>query len=352
MVFSPATASQLFALTPVDKIDMAHLSETEHTRLGTMQLGFERGSRRVRGYRAQNVARWGAIRGFLTKPARPFVISVFVTKGGVLKTSLTLNLARMAALHGIRTCVIGLDMQCDVTAALTENSESQTTDFETQISEQEGTAGLFEAFRGKKTPFELIVPTSLPTLSMIPETPELVVLEKMLFQKARRESWLLDTIVRPLKSHFDLIVLDSSPNWNLLTTNALVACDVLLSPLECKVNNYRNFKMFENFMEEFRQELGLSFRHIFVPTKLNSQRRLSREIFAWYLENVKNIVPIPLRESALGEEAIASNLSTPEYAPGSAAALEMNQILSTFWQMTLKEAEEKNPGNNLAELGL
>jgi chromosome partitioning protein len=142
-------------------------------------------------------------------------------------------------------------------------------------------------------------------------------------------------VLKPLKEQFDLIVLDCSPNWNLLTTNALVACDLLLSPLECKINNYRNFKMFDAFVSQFREEMQLSFTQVFVPTRLNAQRKLSREILAWYLENVAGVVPLALRECTAGEEAIASNLSTPEYAPGSPAAIEINQILAHVWARAL-----------------
>jgi chromosome partitioning protein len=195
--------------------------------------------------------------------------------------------------------------------------------------------GLYDAFQGRTAVMDLLQTTDLPTLSLIPETPELVVLEKALFQKSYREFWLDEAVLTPLRERFDVIVLDCSPNWNLLTTNALVGCDLLLSPLECKINNYRNFKMFETFVAQFRQEMRLDFIQAFVPTRLNAQRKLSREILAWYLENVQGIVPLALRESTAGEEAIASNLSTPEYAAGSAAALEINQILAHVWRRAL-----------------
>lgn len=49
--------------------------------------------------------------GSLKNPTRPLVMSVFVTKGGVLKTTMSLNIARLLALHGVKTLVIGLDLQ-------------------------------------------------------------------------------------------------------------------------------------------------------------------------------------------------------------------------------------------------
>ena len=56
--------------------------------------------------------------GYLKKPDKSVVCSVFATKGGILKSTISLNLARTAALHGIKTLIIGLDMQCDISHAL------------------------------------------------------------------------------------------------------------------------------------------------------------------------------------------------------------------------------------------
>jgi chromosome partitioning protein len=74
--------------------------------------------RQGRGFKVEELIEFGAKFGYFKRPARPLCISVFVTKGGVLKTSLTLNLARLAALHGLKVCVVGLDMQADITTAL------------------------------------------------------------------------------------------------------------------------------------------------------------------------------------------------------------------------------------------
>jgi chromosome partitioning protein len=249
----------------------------------------------------------------------------------------------MAALHGFRTCVIGLDMQCDITTALSGSAEPEEgSDFSTNLADQDSTQGLYDLFERQVPLDNLLLATDLPHLALIPETPELVVLEKALFQKSRRELWLKEAVIEPLSQKFDVIVFDCSPNWNLLTTNALVGCDWLLSPLECKINNYRNFKMFERFVKDFKREMRLDFEQLFLPTRLNSQRKLSREIYAWYLDNVQNVLPVALRESVVGEEAIASNLSTAEYAPGSPGAVEMNQILKEIWSHIInvnKQAE-------------
>lgn len=328
-------ATQVLGLFARDASELQQqtLTDAHGLLLGQAELGSDGGRRRVRGYSAEKVTAFGATYGYLQRPKKTYVVSLFVTKGGVLKTSLTLNLARMAALQGLKTCVVGLDMQCDITTALgLGNEDLDDSSLQSSIEEVDPAQGLFDYYEKRVSFDPLIQPTDLPLLKAIPETPELVVLEKMIFQKSRREFWLQDSVVTPLKNAFDLIIFDCSPSWNLLTTNALVASDLVVSPLECKINNYRNFNMFRSFMNEFRQDLRLTFQHLYLPTRLNSQRRLSREIYEWYLEHAHPILPLPFRESTSGEEAVASHLSIPEHAPGSSAAIEMNQILHWMGQ--------------------
>ncbi len=185
-------------------------------------------------------------------------------------------LARTAALHNINTCVVGLDMQGDISIALglDQNLEDSET-LGDAFARASSVRGLADVFTGERSVEELVRPTDIPTLSYIPETPELTALDQSLISRNRREYWLREKIVAPLRKQFDLIVMDCSPNWSRLITNALMACDGLISPLECKINNFRNFKNFRLLMDEFRADLDADYRHVYVPTRLSPQRRLS-----------------------------------------------------------------------------
>ena len=188
---------------------------------------------------------------------------------------------------------------------------------------------------------DLALPTDIPTLFYIPENPELVQLEQAISLRNNRDQWLKEHVIQPLHEHFDLVVLDCSPNWNRLVTNALVACDVLVSPLECKINNFRNFSVFRPFLEDFRRDLKLTFEQIFVPTRFTSTRKLSAEIRSWYLANVPECIHGVIRESVYGEEATATRLSIPEYSPTSVAGDEMREVLLLIWNRTLEAIRNK-----------
>ncbi len=274
--------------------------------------------------------------GFLKRPSRPLVMAVFITKGGVLKTTLTLNLARLAALHNIRTCVVGLDMQGDVSSALSDADDDETSeDLSAAMSHLDTIRGLGDILHSQTPVLDLVCSTDLPALSYIPETPELVLLNQQIQMRNRREFWLKEYVTEPLKQHFDLILLDCSPNWNHLTTNALVACDALISPLECKIHNFRNLKFFRSFIDELRRDLALSFKHCYVPTKYAANRKLCRDILEWYQRHVPGCTAMPIRESLTSEEACALQLSVVEYAPRSPAALEMRDVLRDIWKATV-----------------
>lgn len=282
-----------------------------------------------KGWPVSELPKIGEKIGYFKKFKESVAISVFTTKGGVLKSTLALNLARTAALHGLKTCVVGLDIQGDVTTALGfDNQLGNDDSLEEIVSKLNSIKGLSDYFNNRYRLHEVIEETDIPNLFLIPETPELAALNDSLSNINRREYWLRDRVVSQLKEHFDLVVMDCSPNWNKLTTNALVACDILLSPLECKINNFRNLNVFKHFLNQFKQDMDIDFETIFTPTKFNPNRRLGVDICNWYRDNVKGCTENSVRESIVCEEATALNKSVIEHAAGKPQANEMISLMT------------------------
>lgn len=294
------------------------------------------GSITRRSWGIEDIPQIGEKYGFLKKLAKPSVISIFTTKGGVLKSTLTLNIARMAALHNIRTCVVGLDLQGDVTGALGfDNGIDEDTSLQDAESILSNIFGLSDLESGDRSLMELVQKTDIPTLDFIPETPELHLLDRTIGNKNRREYWLKENVAQPLLKIYDLVIFDCSPNWNNLVTNAITACDLLLSPLECKINNFRNFPSFRVFLETYKKETHAQYAHLFIPTRFSPTRKLSKEIRNWYLVNAPNCISSAIKESIKGEEAMAKSISLPEHAPTSLDAQEMRQVISEVWETLL-----------------
>lgn len=303
--------------------------------------GFARSTsdnRALKSWSLQEMPLVGEKVGFMAKPTQPIAVAVFVTKGGVLKSTLTLNLARMAALHNIKTCVVGLDMQSDISTALStdevlsDEASAESDSLQDAIERMNSLQGLADVFTGEAKLSEVVRETDIPTLFYIPETPELVALDQSLINRNRREYWLSENVITPLKGQFDLIIMDCSPNWNRLITNALISCDTLISPVECKINNFRNLQMFRALISEFKSEMRAEFSHVYVPTRLATGRKLSQEIFQWYQENLPGCTSLAVRESIQGEESMAVRSSIAEYAPTTPAAHEMRDLISELWQ--------------------
>jgi chromosome partitioning protein len=278
---------------------------------------------------------------FLPELNGPKSLTVFTTKGGVLKTTLTMNIARLCALQGLKVCVVGLDIQGDVTNALGFEAEvdEENSTLDEVMQKLAQTKGLTDFFQSKAQLEDLLYQTDLENLYLIPETPELVQLNDSLSNIHRREFWLKEKVVDRLKTAFDLVIMDCSPNWNKLTTNALVASDLLISPLECKINNFRNFKVFKQFLDEFSRDMHLDLKTLFVPTRYSNQRKLSLDILDWYQKNVPGCTSFGIRDCVHGEEAVALNLSFAEHDPTHASSVEMKGLLLAVFELLAGDGE-------------
>jgi chromosome partitioning protein len=304
---------------------------------------FISGIAKKRGYAFKDLPRVLAQVAPFPRIDQSLCLCVFTTKGGVLKSTLSFNLARWYALQGHKTLVIGLDIQGDITNTLGHYEDIDDNEQLEDLIEKIGqTRGLYDFFKGQTPLQQLISPTEVEGLQLIPETPELVALNESISHINRREYWLSERVIKPLKEQYDVIILDCSPNWNKLTTNALVACDALISPIECKINNFRNFKVYKHLLDEFKAEMALDFANIFVPTKYSAQRKLSREIKAWYHENLTGCLPEGIRESSLGEEACALGLGLFEHAPTKVAGKEMINLLGKIQKLCAESLEMKS----------
>jgi chromosome partitioning protein len=148
------------------------------------------------------------------------VISIANQKGGVGKTTTTVNLAASIAVSERKTLVIDIDPQCNTTTSF-------------GISYSGLYAHLYHVLIGKKTIREVIRKTEVPFLDLIPAHPDLIGAEVELLDAEERE-FVLKKALEQLHDTYKYVFIDCPPSLGLLTINSLVASNSVMIPLQCE----------------------------------------------------------------------------------------------------------------------
>lgn len=236
----------------------------------------------------------------------PIIISFLNNKGGVAKTTSTINIG--AALHkkGYRVLLIDLDAQASLTQSLGISSELEKT--------------IYEALIGEKKVQETIISIK-ENLDIIPSQLDLSMVEIELAGEISRESILKD-ILAPIKNRYDFILIDCSPAIGLLTMNALVASDKIIIPILSEYLAIRGMSKLLGFAKKIKTKLNpqLDIAGLLL-TRYTARKNLTQMVEATLRENFgTNVLQNTIRENISLAEAPTAGLTIFDYAPKSTGA--------------------------------
>lgn len=199
------------------------------------------------------------------------IIALANQKGGVGKTTTTINLAASLAAMEKTVLVVDADPQANASSGL-------------GIDIKKVDKTIYECLIGSTSAKEAIIKSEIERLDVLPSHINLVGAELEMLNVENREKQLA-AVLTPLKVDYDFILIDCSPSLGLITVNALTAADSIIIPVQCEYFALEGISKLLNTIKIIKTKLNPSLEiEGFLLTMYDARLRLANQIY----EEVKN----------------------------------------------------------------
>ena len=246
-------------------------------------------------------------------PARQRIFVVANQKGGVGKTTTTVNIAAALSMGGLKVLVVDLDPQGNASTAL---------GVEHRIS-----MGVYEMLMGSASTESVIQKVAgFPSLDCIPSNTSLAQAEINLVSMVARESRLKDAL-KDLTT-YDYIFIDCPPSLGLLTVNALSAATEMLIPIQCEYYALEGLSQLLETYKIVKQRLNSDLvLSTIVLTMFDSRTRLANDVVANVRSHFpRELIDIPIPRAVRLSEAPSYSQTVMTYDPSSTGAVAYMQV--------------------------
>lgn len=193
------------------------------------------------------------------------IIAIANQKGGVGKTTTSINLSAALGVLEKKVLLIDADPQANATSGLGIDIESV----------ERGTYEIIEHSTDAK---DAIIKTTSPNLDIIPSHIDLVAIEIELVDKPQRE-YMLKQAIENIKNDYDFIIIDCAPSLGLITLNALTAADSVMIPIQCEYFALEGLGKLLNTIKSVQKSLNKELEiEGLVLTMYDSRLRLSLQV--------------------------------------------------------------------------
>lgn len=201
------------------------------------------------------------------------VIAVVNQKGGVGKTTTSVNVAAAMAIQGKKVLLIDADPQGNATTGFgIEKSKVKATLYDVFADLVDDSENCSEAIN------QAIIETKIQNLSLIPATLDLAGAEPILLGAVGKEMILRDAIT-PIQKEFDTIIIDAPPSLGILTINILAACDEIIVPLQSEFYALEGLSHLMKTIEIVRKRINpaIKIKKVLL-TMVDDRNKLSQQV--------------------------------------------------------------------------